>query len=61
MSAKGATPMNVYEIVTTRILESLAKGLVPWRKPWSSETPRNLVSGREYRGVNVLLLQTATF
>jgi antirestriction protein ArdC len=53
--------MNVYEIITARILESLTKGVVPWRKPWSVETPRNLVSGREYRGVNVLLLQASPF
>jgi len=58
---KGAKPMNVYEIVTARILESLAMGVVPWRKPWSTDTPRNLVSGREYRGVNVLLLQANAF
>lgn len=53
--------MNVYEIITTRILESLTKGVVPWRKPWTVETPRNLVSGRAYRGVNVLLLQASAF
>jgi antirestriction protein ArdC len=53
--------MNVYEIITSRILDSLKSGVVPWRCPWSVETPRNLVSGREYRGVNVLLLQSAAF
>jgi antirestriction protein ArdC len=53
--------MNVYEVITSRILESLQQGVVPWRKPWSSDLPRNLVSGREYRGVNVLLLQSASF
>lgn len=53
--------MNVYEIVTARILESLARGVAPWRKPWGAERPRNLVSGREYRGINVLLLQTNAF
>lgn len=53
--------MNVYEIVTARIIEALARGTAPWRKPWGSERPRNLVSGREYRGVNVLLLQSGAF
>jgi antirestriction protein ArdC len=53
--------MNVYEIITARILESLTNGVVPWRKPWRVETPRNLVSGKEYRGVNVMLLQAGTF
>jgi antirestriction protein ArdC len=51
--------MNVYEIITDRILESLRNNRVPWRCPWKIEAPKNLASGREYRGVNVLLLQAA--
>lgn len=54
-------PMNVYEIVTNRILDSLKEGVVPWRKSWSCSTPKNIVSGREYRGVNVLLLNATPF
>ncbi len=50
--------MNVYQVITNRILESLSQGVVPWRCPWTVEAPRNLVSGKEYRGVNVLLLQS---
>jgi antirestriction protein ArdC len=53
--------MNVYEVITARILESLEAGTVPWRKPWRTETPKNLISGRDYRGVNVLLLQSTGF
>jgi antirestriction protein ArdC len=53
--------MNVYEIITDRIIESLTKGVVPWRKPWKTETPKNLISGKEYRGVNVLLLGSSTY
>jgi antirestriction protein ArdC len=53
--------MNVYEIVTARIIESLNRGVVPWAKPWRTEAPRNIVSGKEYRGVNVLLLQAAPY
>jgi antirestriction protein ArdC len=48
---------NVYEIITERILEKLEQGTVPWHKPWSAGgAPRNLVSGKEYRGVNIFLL-----
>jgi len=50
--------MNTYEIVSARILESLERGVVPWRKPWSCGAPRNLFSGHEYRGVNVLILRS---
>lgn len=48
----------VYERVTQRIVEALEQGTIPWRRTWSRAggLPRNLVSGREYRGVNLLLL-----
>lgn len=26
--------INVYEMVTSRIIEELEKGVIPWRKPW---------------------------
>ena len=28
--------MNVYEIVTNKIIKKLEEGTVPWRKPWTS-------------------------
>ena len=50
--------MNVYEIITSKIIEKLEQGIIPWRKPWNAQTgyPRNLITGKEYRGVNVFLL-----
>jgi antirestriction protein ArdC len=49
---------SVYEVITERIIAMLEKGTVPWQKPWTVATglPRNLVSKKPYRGVNVLLL-----
>ena len=47
---------NVYEIVTSRILEQLESGIVPWRKPWRTDPPCNLITGKEYRGINPFLL-----
>jgi antirestriction protein ArdC len=48
---------TVAEIITSRIIESMAQGNVPWRKPWSSiGTPRNAASDRAYSGINTLLL-----
>ncbi len=54
---------SVYEIVTERILEKLEAGTVPWHKPWKAAGgwPQNLVSGKEYRGVNVWLLGSQDF
>lgn len=50
--------MKVYEIVTDRILKKLEEGTVPWQKPWNAEAgmPKNLVSEKEYRGINIILL-----
>jgi len=53
---------SVYEIVTARLLEKLEQGTVPWHKPWAAGgAPRNLVSGKAYRGVNVWLLASENF
>jgi len=52
---------TVYEVITDRILDSLNNGVVPWRKPWRTEAPKNLISRKDYRGVNILLLHAAPF
>jgi antirestriction protein ArdC len=49
--------MDVYAIVNEKIISLLEAGVVPWRKPWTSAgLPRNLVSKKFYRGINVFLL-----
>ena len=48
--------MNTYQIVTERIIEQMQRGVIPWKKPWSALPPANLVSGKEYRGLNIFLL-----
>lgn len=52
---------SVYDIVTSRILAELEKGQVPWRKPWRTLPPANLVSKKPYRGINVFLLALAGY
>jgi antirestriction protein ArdC len=47
---------SVYEIVTQQVIKQLESGVAPWRKPWRSEMPCNLLSQRPYRGLNVFLL-----
>jgi antirestriction protein ArdC len=49
---------SVYEQITERIIGLLTQGTIPWRKPWQIQTglPRNLVSKKPYRGINVFLL-----
>ena len=47
-----------HQLVTDSILAHLERGVIPWRCPWNRTTgrPRNFHTGREYHGVNVLLL-----
>ena len=52
---------TVYEVVTERILSAMSEGIVPWKRPWKSGGPKNLVSGKEYKGVNVFLLGTSKY
>ena len=54
--------MDVYAIVTEKIISLLDQGVVPWRRPWTSTgLPRNLVSKKPYRGVNVFLLSASKY
>ena len=53
---------SVYEIVTERIVAALEAGVIPWRRPWTQTLPpRNLASGKPYRGINVALLSLGDF
>ena len=50
--------LDVYGIITERITKALDEGTVPWHKPWDAAAgaPRNAVSKKAYRGINVFLL-----
>jgi len=47
---------STYEIVTQKIIERMEQGDIPWKKPWKAQLPRNLITNKPYRGVNLLLL-----
>jgi antirestriction protein ArdC len=54
--------MDVYGIITDKIVTLLENGVVPWRRPWASAgLPRNLASKKLYRGVNVFLLSSSKY
>jgi antirestriction protein ArdC len=53
--------MNIYTTITERILAQLDAGVAPWRKTWASGLPKSLVTGREYRGLNLLVLGLAEY
>ena len=52
-----------YERITERIVSLLEQGTVPWHKPWTVKTglPRNLISKKPYRGINVFLLMAMSY
>ena len=52
---------EIYEAVTKRVLGQLAAGVVPWHKTWETGLPKSLITGKEYRGINILVLGMAPF
>lgn len=51
---------DLYTTVTNRIITALEQGTPPWICPWQKDTstvPRNLVSGKPYRGINFIMLR----
>lgn len=50
--------MNVYEMVTERIIEQLENGTIPWKKPWTGTRSGayNRVSMKPYSLLNQMLL-----
>lgn len=55
---------DIYQEVTNRIIEAMEQGQLPWLKPWNNagkgdavtQLPYNAISGKNYSGVNTLLL-----
>ena len=54
---------SLYEEITSKIIAELEAGRLPWVQPWGSAgvsaplgIPRNAATGRNYSGINVLIL-----
>lgn len=56
---------DIYQVVTDKIINQLESGAMPWLKPWKDKThkqgtiaiyPYNGATGRNYNGLNLLLL-----
>ena len=58
---EGVLKMNVYEIVTDRIIKKLESGVIPWRKPWNPNGAVSWDTQREYRGINAMLLEPGEY
>ena len=62
MKKRTQPAKDLYQQITDQILEALEQGVMPWQKPWDSGWPQMAIpcngeSGRQYSGINVLLLQ----
>lgn len=51
--------MDVYQMVTERIIEQLEKGYIPWKKPWANclDGTFNRISRKPYSLLNQMLLR----
>lgn len=54
---------NLYHDITNKIIAELEAGRVPWVQPWGTSAakaalamPKNAATGRNYSGINILLL-----
>ncbi|ATI41618.1 antirestriction protein ArdC [Pacificitalea manganoxidans] len=54
---------NLYDDITDKIIAELEEGRLPWVQPWGTAAvqvplamPRNASTGRQYSGINVLIL-----
>lgn len=52
---------KVYDIITDKIIQELGKGNIIWRKTWRTSQPKNLITKKDYRGLNVWLLNMQGF
>jgi antirestriction protein ArdC len=59
----GSDRTSLYDEITNKIIAELEAGRVPWVQPWGTAAakaplamPRNAATGRQYSGINVLIL-----
>ena len=60
-----ASSFDLYQTVTDKIVAMLEAGVVPWRSPILGQSraghPKNLASGKRYRGMNTFLLAFTSY
>jgi antirestriction protein ArdC len=58
----GPGRVSLYDEITTKIIAQLEAGSVPWVQPWGETPlgmPKNATTGRQYSGINILILWDA--
>ncbi|MET4016658.1 antirestriction protein ArdC [Bradyrhizobium sp. S3.2.12] len=59
----GEDRTSLYDDITSKIIAELEAGRVPWVQPWGTAAakaplamPKSVASGRQYSGINILIL-----
>lgn len=55
-----ASKVDLYDKLTSKIVEDLQNGLITWEKPWFVCKAVNATTGKPYRGINQLNLATVS-
>lgn len=61
----GEDRSNLYDEITNKIIGELEAGRVPWVQPWGTTAkaslamPKSAATGRQYSGINILILWAA--
>jgi antirestriction protein ArdC len=50
------TTKNVKDIILDKLIAEMEAGTVPWLQTWTLGLPKNYMTGKPYRGINLLLL-----
>ncbi|WP_174247480.1 ArdC family protein [Methylocapsa sp. S129] len=63
LARAGSDRATLYDEITGKIIAELEAGRVPWVQPWGTAAakaplavPRNAATGRQYSGINILIL-----
>jgi antirestriction protein ArdC len=52
---------DIYSKVTDRVIRALEGGKIPWQRPWRTSWPMNLATGKEYQGINTIMLSCTEY
>ncbi len=62
MEQQTINAVDVYQVVTDRIIKLLEAGTIPWKKPWiEAGLPCNVITKNFYKGINVFLLASLDY
>ena len=48
--------INIFQIVTDRIIEQLENNVIAWRRQWQGGQPVNFITQKPYQSINTILL-----